>query len=417
MNQILKFSSILLFATIIAQDLETAIQQFNQQDYRQAVITLEQISNNQPHNANALYYLGLAYQMRMQHQQAVTVFEKGSAIDKNDIRFSLALVESYDHLGWEKKAISLLLELKKLNPENTYIDIKLAGLYFELKDYANAIDTYAQLIKRDTTNALFFKQLGIGYYSLEKWPDAIANLKQAKQLNNNDMAVYIYLYNIYVKQEKTVQALEIVNEGLRLQTDNSQLIRAKAEVLFKTMHYITAEDLYFQLYERGDSSATVLKKLGICYFYSKKWPYALLSLTKSITKDSSDAVVYYYLGLTYAELKNKDKAIKNIEESIAWSLPESLPDVYFELAKLYDENKQVASAIKTYKKILVLYPERTAVLMYLGSLYERSYADKQVALEYYQRYLKAEEGNSTKQTKYVQERISLIKETEFMKSK
>jgi hypothetical protein len=53
--------------------------------------------------------------------------------------------------------------------------------------------------------------------------------------------------------------------------------------------------------------------------------------------------------------------------------------------------------------------------MYLGSLYERSYADKKVALEYYQRYLQAEEGKSTKQTKYVRERINIIKENEFMK--
>lgn len=92
----------------------------------------------------------------------------------------------------EKKALLL-------NPQNTDIKVKLAGVYQIKKQYAKSIEIYKEVLAADPDNLLANFSIAVCYANLQNYGPAIVGLKKAIELNPsfNGYTSFYYLSKIY----------------------------------------------------------------------------------------------------------------------------------------------------------------------------------------------------------------------------
>jgi len=158
--------------------------------------------------------------------------------------------------------------------------------------YRKAQNIYETLIKHDPSNAYFLKQLAVCQVNLGKSEKALANFHKANRLNPKDSDINIHIANLYLRSNDLQAALQIINSGLEFDQDLYQLIKARAEILYKMGVYDEAVGQYHRLLAMGDSSGTVYKKLGTSYYFLNRYPDALYSLKKVVEQDTTDDLMY-----------------------------------------------------------------------------------------------------------------------------
>lgn len=373
---------------------------------------------NQQNNANfdILYGLGLAYRSLYKHGEAVNVLHKANNLDKTNIEVLINLGRSYMELGDDSSAEKIFHKALNLDPYNQSASINLGKIYMNLRRYHEAEKIFTTLTNLDPVNAYFVKNLGICELKTNDLTKAALHFRKAININKKDAVIFYYLSDIYSKIKDDSLALHILNEGLLNNPDNYFLLKAKAEKLFRNERFDEAIENYDKVYAAGDSTASILKKMGICYYFLMNKASSLYTLTKSIEKDSTDGQSYYYLGLTYERLSMYPEAINCLNQAQNKLIPVLIPNLYFQLAGNYDNNGNYPEAIRYYKKSLDSSPDMIISLLYLATVYEKYYADPNTALEYYKRFLDESPNADPKFIDYSEQRIEkLIEKVHFQK--
>jgi tetratricopeptide (TPR) repeat protein len=381
-----------------------------QGDYGKVINQLVPLVTREPGNITAQYHLGLAYQGLNKHDRAIEFLKLAEKSDNKNIKILLAFGNSYSVLGMYRDAEYVFKRILELDQYHEVARINLAKVYYNSKLFEKAYNLYKDITQSDTTNSYFLKQLGLCAMNLDSAEQSIHYFKRAQRFNDKDLNTYIHLYNLYFKGENFDSALTEVNRGLVLYPENLLLRKAKAELLFKTLDYLEAIELYQGLLTTGDSSINCYKKLGMCYYYTANYSSALLALGIAFNKDSTDVLVSYYYGLTHKKINNFEKAIKLINNALEHIIPDYLPDLYEDLAESYDKAKKFPEAIRAYKKVLELDENSILALFFLASLYERYYADAKVALDYYTRFVDRTDNLYPTHLEYAKDRINKLKE-------
>ena len=110
--------------------------------------------------------------------------EKQYKIRLDSLNYYIANAKKYQASKNYKKAITFFLKVNKdsLLEDKSQINLTLANLYFEVKDYKNAIIIFDTL---ETNDGDIYYKRGICNKNIGDVPNAIKNFKQAVELGNN----------------------------------------------------------------------------------------------------------------------------------------------------------------------------------------------------------------------------------------
>lgn len=309
--------------------------------------------------------------------------------------------------------------------------INLGKILMDLDEYNQASELYKKLIVSDSTNAYFLSQLGI--CELKKGNKEFAKkiLTESLQLNINDTKTALILAKLFYNDEQYFDAVNLLQEAIKVNSKNKALNKMLADVFYKSKRYNEAILKYLYCNTIGDTSLSIYQKLGMSYYYLSftssyintetrdlKLQEGVEALKLAVQKDSNDPISYLYLGLCYKELSEDESAIINLEETLNKIFPDYLSEVYYNLGSCYDKVENYSNAIKTYKESLSYNPSRKIIYFYLANLYDRYYADKNVAVLYYQKFVDEDSEADENLVGYSLNRINaLSQEAEFWKGK
>jgi tetratricopeptide (TPR) repeat protein len=266
------------------------------------------------------------------------------------------------------------------------------------------------LISQDSTNSYFYKQRGICSTKLDKIDDAIDYFQKSLSLNHRDVSVMLPLSQLLFQVEELDSALFIVDQGLQIYPENLQLIKRKAEIDFKRKDYKDAITNFEIVVERENASALTYKKLGMSYFFEEDFTFALLNLLDSYEKDSSDAMTCFYIGLSYKDHNLYEKSILFLNKAIELTIPNYLSEIYTHLASSQEHEKYFVEAIQSYREALDYQPSKKILSFYLASVYDQYYADREVPLLYYQKFLRDNKAADAKLIEYAESRVKALKQ-------
>ena len=133
----------------------------------------------------------------------------------------------------------------------------------------------------------------------------------------------------------------------------------------------------FALEQYPFSSFFIMKK-GEYLLEMKRPKLALEYLNKSIILDSSDLRNYFICCDAHVELEQFDEALEVLQKASEMAGPKELPDVYLEVADVYEEIGNSQAVVDCLKKVLVIQPRNHEAQGRLQLVAELNNWDEQV---------------------------------------
>jgi tetratricopeptide (TPR) repeat protein len=246
-------------------------------------------------NAEAHYYLGLAYHAEKKDEEAYREF----------------------------KLLNQMSIQGKLIPEIDYRQI-LAQLYEAHGEEEEALKEYLLLVKLAPKRGEFYLRAGKLFANRGKGDTAREYLQKAGELSPKDGDVYYELGILYYKEKKAPEAKAALERALRFQKEEGQartwfyLGKLQKDV----KDYDAARDSFEKAARNGEFRIRALVEKGGCYMAQNDMHRAAQDLERAVgdIKDegSGDSLyARYFLGLCYEQEGEIDKAVAQWEQVYA----------------------------------------------------------------------------------------------------
>ncbi len=168
------------------------------------------------------------------HDAAVRVFRKVLELDSEDLRAIDSLIKLY--LGHARWADLLGVYTQKADlvqdaDEKKNIYYQVGAVYErELRDVAQAIDTYSRVLEIDPGDVQALSRLDVLYQVAENWPELLTVLQQESELAANAVESIGYQYRIAELYEKRLddlpRAVELYRDLLQQMPDHAPTLAA-----------------------------------------------------------------------------------------------------------------------------------------------------------------------------------------------
>lgn len=221
---------------------------------------------------------------------------------------------------------------------------------FKKKDWNGAINLFTSILEIEPNNAEIYNNLGLCYANLGDEEKAEKNYLKCIELNPSIPQCYINLVDIYYKQKRMSEGINILSYAIDSLEDN---------LLFH--HY-----------------------LARFYMEDAKQDLAVDELVYILEKQPDNYDAYYDLAKIYFEFGNYDSAIENLENVLEYKQDNEL--IYFYLAEAYQANDEIDKAISNFLKAIATnnkfpLPYKKVAILFMAR------GDYEDAVEYLEDYM------------------------------
>lgn len=308
-------------------------------------------------------------------EEAFLYLDKVSKDSPNYLSALLVMADLYDMEGLTEVAREKLLQAVGISPEPLVI-FGLAEIDMSLQYFKEAIDYYAQLDNRqilELTGISTYQRIGRAYASLGKFEAAIEFLEKAVAIEYEDETVFelaTLMYdqenyqkaNLYFKQletinpdypgyeygyalslheeHKTSEALRLVQQGLRKNAFDSQLLLLASQLSYELHDRQNAENYLLQAKEVAVDDEEILMRLATLYFDAERFEEVI-----ALNRETIDNVLTKWtIAKAYHALEQEEVALALYNE-ISADLAEN-PEFLQDYAYLLREFGQFHKAIQ-----------------------------------------------------------------------
>jgi tetratricopeptide (TPR) repeat protein len=264
---------------------------------------LEDPSNAGLYNERARIYLSLKFP-----EDAVNDGKRAIRLDSTRADYYLTLVDAYFTRNNTRQAKELLEITVKKFPENAEALLKLAEIYFLVRQYQAAIDHVNKALRIDDRNARAYYIKGSVYRESGDTAKAISSLETATEQDNRYEDAYYDLGLMYAARRDPL-AFQYYDNAARINPANDDVKYARAKLLQDLGKADEAIAAYEKLIASGNGCPNCCYNIGAIYLNIKEdRKKALEWFTKAIETEPGYGEAYFARGYTYSLLGRKDEA-------------------------------------------------------------------------------------------------------------
>jgi tetratricopeptide (TPR) repeat protein len=226
-----------------------------------------------------------------------------------------------------------------------------AGLAaFNARDYRAAADLFAEVVRELPENPSAHQYLGLSYYHLGEYPNALSALAAARALRPDSFE----LLDHYVTTAKKAGDLDAAAVALREYIDRHPDATAARLELSRVARTQGNADEALQQAEaiaqaQGDTPEAKFE-LGVSLKEAGRLDEAIAALKSSIEMNPESAVAHHALGVTELLSGKTKEAVGSLEAAVARA-PEN-GDFRFSLAQAYEKLDRVPESLAAYEAYL-----------------------------------------------------------------
>jgi tetratricopeptide (TPR) repeat protein len=261
-----------------------------------------------PNNA-ALYseraklYMGLK-----QFEEAVGDALRAMNLDSTKAEYYITLADVYFASNKTRYSKEMLEAAVKKFPENTEALLKLAELFFLVKQYENSLTYINKALKIDENISRAYYLKGSVYKELGDTTKAISSITTAVEQDNTYFNAFLDLGILYASRKNPL-AFEYYNTALRLKPNDENVLYDKAKLLQDLDKIDESIGIYEQLLYIYKNNKDALYNLGAVYLNKKKEiKKAVDYFSKAIAVDPQYTEAYFARGVCFQVLKDYDNA-------------------------------------------------------------------------------------------------------------
>lgn len=398
---ILLIAGILISMLYVSAQNDSLIHYYNSGNYNQVISNANELTSIKKATYNTYYYCGLSQQALYKYSDAVESYLAAKKINAN-VNINLLLGKAYELAGSNDKAIIIYSELIYSDSMNVLAKARKAAILKSRKEYLEASELYANLIKQDSMNSYFYSQLAYCTSKLGLSDHAAEYYFTAYKLNTDDFkSVKGYLSEL-VKSKYYELANSYIDSFLYAFPDHIYLLKQKAFLAAIGGNYLDAVSGFKKVIERGDSTVFTCKYYGQSLYNNGNYHEAVFWLNRYLKSHPDDAKNHFIIGLAYQKDYQYQNSLDHfkIVEDIVYNT-KTIAEVYLERGHtLVAYGDYYSFRDSTGRKKIEYYdlalesflvavdanPKNSSVLKELGVFYENKMHDPQLALYYYQNY-------------------------------
>jgi tetratricopeptide (TPR) repeat protein len=327
-----------------------------------------------------------------QFSQALILLEKLNIGDstQTDILQKQALCNL--KLGRVNQARKLYQTLLSRNPDSIENLLQISSIYEKEYNLSEAFKTYQKLNSLDSLNTFYWKELARVSIRMERAKEGMMYLKKAISIDDQDLESLASLSNLYLNKGDADSAEPLIERAFQLDSSSIRIRHLRSRISYISSDFQgVMKDILFTM-SLGDSTAYYQRFLGTAYYYLDSLPKSIATFKRLINVGEKTENVY--AGLAFAQLKsapNNDimglnEANHNFFEAIDLGTSDRISDYQMGMADVQDKSGQTDYAIKLFTRLLETRPK---AVFRLGEIYEKKKRDKDMAILYYQEYIKA----------------------------
>ena len=243
-----------------------------------------------------------------QLNEAVNDAKRAIKLDSTKADFYMTLVDAYYTQNNTRLAKELLEIIQKKFPENVDALLKLAEIYYIVKQYQKGIDYVNKALKINERLAKAYYLKGSIYRESGDTARAVSSLETAIEQDTKFENAYIDIALMYAARKNPI-ALEYYNNALKINPYNDNTIYARAKLLQDIGKIDEAIIEYKSILTKNKNCENCYYNLGAIYLEIKKDnKIALENFTNAIALNRNSAQAYFARGYTYSKLKDKASA-------------------------------------------------------------------------------------------------------------
>ncbi len=253
---------------------------------------------------------------------ALQEFQQALALNRRDSNAMMGMATAYERMGRLADAEKTYETAANMRPEYWDGYNSLGVFYLRQRRFADALVQFNHVIELTPDNATAYSNRGVVNSSLKKFAEAEADFKKSIE-RGPSYGAYVNLGALYSSQKRYADYAAMTEKALQL---NDKDFRVWANLA----------GAYRMLGENDKAQAASAKKLE--------------RLEAAVQVQPKDAVIQAALGISYAELKLKEKALPHIQAALV--LAPTNPQVLLNAGEAYEDLGDRQQALECVQKSL-----------------------------------------------------------------
>lgn len=328
--------------------------------------------------------LALFYAQQNNNHKALSIIKNILKINPDDVETLILSGKIHHNLKntvAAKKAYKKVIGIDKTR-ENIYLI--LGGLYIKDNEMSDALSVFRQLVHHFPASypGRFF--LGKIYSQKGNYKEAEKQLKKALALQPDLIEPRFELLNIYQSQEKKQDSEEILNIYKDILKKNPNNIRAALELgcyYHGKGKVRDAQKLFIDLGKRSKSKFEIILNILQLYIDKKKYDSAIIILEGMLKGAPENSDIHHIAGIAFYGKKDNEKAMMHFKKVKPGS--RFYQDAIVHVSYLYQEKGDIKKAINYLKEAINKTPDDPELFYYLSTFYEdtKKFKDAETALK------------------------------------
>ncbi len=309
----------------------------------EALLVFEEILLQDPNNNYALVGLGDVERKRKDFRKALEYYQKCLELYPDNTYAVFGTADVYKSLGLHQKALQIWLDFIKndhenvtvltriadsyrktrdftmsrdyyyrvldLEPENPYALIGLGHLYFDFKDYREAMRAWERAYLKDPSHAdvRILTSLGNCHRKLKTFKQGLPYFEKVLSEEPNNFYALFGMADCYRGMNEPDKSLEYWKNILDKDPRNKVIMTRAGDALRQMERYDEAEDFYSRALNIEYDMYAVLG-LALVHKMRRQWESAVVSLRGILKNDPNNTRIYQELAECYIEMNKPEEA-------------------------------------------------------------------------------------------------------------
>jgi len=349
-----------------------------------------------------------------QFEKAIQIGEQWKSDFPNDVDPYYRSAKALSKRGRKVAAIDALHEA--LSKDSTHIPslLYLAELS-KPTDNMVALDIYDRLASMSPVNSYFFREAAECAVEGQKFEMAMSYYTKAYALDSLDIITINGFAKLCIDFKQYQDANILLDRTLKIDSLNAFALLTKAKLAFAQANWAETLELLAPLLERNPPK-TAFRYQGIALYHSGKYDESI-EVMRALSNIAPDIdYPHYYMGLCMQKLGQNERATLQFQQAVNKSLSKNLAVYYERLGLSQQELKDHEKAIKNIQ-MAMNFSGKNILNYHLAKSYDIYYQDQSIALKVFQEFVEREGENKSAEKTYAQNRIDQMKKNRHFEGK
>lgn len=252
-----------------------------------------------PENASLYNKRALIYVKLKQYDEAIGDALRAVAIDSTKAEYYITMADVYFAFNKSRASKETLEATVKKFPESTEAHLKLAELFFLVRQYEPSITEINKALKIDENIAKAYYLKGCVFKEMGDTAKAVSSMATAVEQDNKYFEAFVDLGLLHAVKRNPL-AFQYFENALRLKPNNELVMYAVAKLLQDLKKDPESIAQYEKILSFNKNHTQSLYNIGAIYLERKKDPSkAIEYFTKAITIDPKYTEAYFARGVCF----------------------------------------------------------------------------------------------------------------------